>query len=197
MRWICALLVVSAVASCSRVSGPVYYQIPLVMEQQAGRERQQSGEHTPAIWVDQVALPDYLAGNGIVYQTSDVKYVIASSNLWASPLEQQLKLAMVTSLSSRLADRMISDRPLGLHPDTLNVNVTGFHGRYDGRAVVTGDWVLQCGDEIFQQDFRLILPQHSDGYNGLVETLGQGWQQVSDQIARQAVYVTQSRKKTV
>ncbi len=43
------------------------------------------------LWVEQVAVPDYLAGNGVVYQTSDVKYVIANNNLWASPLDQQLR----------------------------------------------------------------------------------------------------------
>jgi uncharacterized lipoprotein YmbA len=29
------------------------------------------------LWVEQVSIPDYLAGNGVVYQTSDVQYVIA------------------------------------------------------------------------------------------------------------------------
>jgi uncharacterized lipoprotein YmbA len=30
------------------------------------------------LWVEQVSIPDYLAGNGVVYQTTDVQYVIAN-----------------------------------------------------------------------------------------------------------------------
>ena len=72
-------------AGCS--SGEInknYYQIPVV---QSGTQSTASqGNHL--LWVEQVAVPDYLAGNGVVYQTSDVKYVIANNNLWASPLDQ-------------------------------------------------------------------------------------------------------------
>lgn len=54
------------------------------------------------LWVEQVSVPDYLAGNGVVYQTTDVQYVIASQNLWASPLDQQLRNTLVTNLSATL-----------------------------------------------------------------------------------------------
>ena len=54
------------------------------------------------LWVEQVTVPDYLAGNGVVYQTSDVKYVIANNNLWASPLDQQLRNTLVANLSTQL-----------------------------------------------------------------------------------------------
>ena len=72
-------------AGCS--SGEInknYYQLPVV---QSGTQSTAS-QGNRLLWVEQVAVPDYLAGNGVVYQTSDVKYVIANNNLWASPLEQ-------------------------------------------------------------------------------------------------------------
>ena len=75
-------------AGCS--SGEInknYYQLPVV---QSGTQSTAS-QGNRLLWVEQVAVPDYLAGNGVVYQTSDVKYVIANNNLWASPLDQQLR----------------------------------------------------------------------------------------------------------
>ena len=65
-------------AGCS--SGEInknYYQLPVV---QSGTQSTAS-QGNRLLWVEQVAVPDYLAGNGVVYQTSDVKYVIANNNL--------------------------------------------------------------------------------------------------------------------
>ncbi|WP_348260517.1 ABC-type transport auxiliary lipoprotein family protein, partial [Salmonella enterica] len=62
-----------------------YYQLPIA----------QSGVQTTAsqgnrlLWEEQVSVPDYLAGNGVLYQTSHVQYVIANNNLWACPVHQQ------------------------------------------------------------------------------------------------------------
>ena len=83
-------------AGCS--SGEInknYYQLPVV---QSGTQSTAS-QGNRLLWVEQVAVPDYLAGNGVVYQTSDVKYVIANNNLWASPLDQQLRNTLVANLS--------------------------------------------------------------------------------------------------
>lgn len=86
-------------AGCS--SGEInknYYQLPVV---QSGTQSTAS-QGNRLLWVEQVAVPDYLAGNGVVYQTSDVKYVIANNNLWASPLDQQLRNTLVANLSTQL-----------------------------------------------------------------------------------------------
>ena len=65
----------------------------------AGRraERRQSAR---LLWVEQVSIPDYLAGNGVVYQTTDA--VCDRHNLWASPLDQQLRTTLVANLSQQL-----------------------------------------------------------------------------------------------
>lgn len=70
-------------AGCS--SGEInknYYQLPVVQ----AVHKVPPARSNRLLWVEQVAVPDYLAGNGVVYQTSDVKYVIANNNLWASLL---------------------------------------------------------------------------------------------------------------
>lgn len=75
-----------------------YYQLPIAQ----GGVQSSANQGNRLLWVEQIAVPDYLAGNGVVYQTSDVQYVIANNNLWASPLDQQLRNTTVTNLSMQL-----------------------------------------------------------------------------------------------
>lgn len=134
-KWliIAGALVLTACSSGS--DNKSYYQLPLSAQSGAQSSTSQGSR---LLWVEQVAVPDYTAGNGVVYQTSDVQYVIANNNLWASPLDQQLRNTLVANLSSQLPGWVVASQPLGSDQDTLNVNVTGFHGRYDGAVVISG-----------------------------------------------------------
>ncbi|MBP1524076.1 membrane integrity-associated transporter subunit PqiC [Salmonella enterica subsp. enterica serovar Worthington] len=139
------------------------------------------------LWVEQVSVPDYLAGNGVVYQTSDVQYVIANNNLWASPLDQQLRNTLVANLSARL--RLGRRFPaVGNHPDTLNVTVTGFHGRYDGKVIVSGEWLLNHNGQLIKRPFHIEASQQKDGYDEMVKVLASAWSQeaaaIADEIKR-------------
>ncbi|MDQ6190875.1 membrane integrity-associated transporter subunit PqiC [Klebsiella pneumoniae] len=122
------------------------------------------------LWVEQVSIPDYLAGNGVVYQTTDVQYVIANNNLWASPLDQQLRTTLVANLSQQLPGWVVSSQPLGSEQDTLNVAVNGFHGRYDGRVIVSGEWLLKHQGQLIKRPFNIVLRQEQDGYDAMVKT---------------------------
>lgn len=178
-KW-CLIVTLLGLSACSSSQPASYYQLPqplpvLAVTAQPAAQNQ--------LWVEQVSIPDYLAGNGIVYQTSEVQYTIATSNLWASPLEQQLKNSLVTNLSSALPGWVVATSPLGNQQQTLNVNVTGFHGRYDGKVVVAGEWLLTRQGQISRHPFYLTLDQKGDGYSALVKSLGIAWQQVSSQIA--------------
>lgn len=171
-------------AGCSSTVETTYYQLPAGAAMAPVSSDANSKQ--PMIWVQQVSVPDYLAGNGLVYQTSDVKYVIAANNLWASPLDQQLHQTLVNNLSRALPGRLVSGSVLGETHDTLTVNVTGFQGRFDGKAIVSGEWVLQHQGRLIKHGFNLTLPQTEDGYDALVRTLALGWQQVAQQIANNA-----------
>lgn len=59
-----------------------------------------------------------------------------------------------------------------------------FRGRYDGKAVISGQWTLEHQGRFTKQAFNPVLPQQEDGYDALVKTLAQGWQQIAQQIAR-------------
>lgn len=129
-------------------------------------------------------MPDYLAGNGVVYQTSDVQYVIASNNLWASPLDQQLRNTLVANLSAQLPGWVVASQPLGSVQDTLNVTVTGFHGRYDGKVIVSGEWLLNHQGQLIKRPFHIETAQQQDGYDEMVKVLAAAWNQEAAAIAQ-------------
>jgi len=105
--------------------------------------------------------------------------------LWASPLDQQLRNTLVSNLSSALPGWVVASQPLGSVQDTLSVNVTGFHGRYDGKVIVSGEWLLNHEGQLTKRPFHLELKQQADGYDAMVKTLAQAWQQEAQSIAGQ------------
>lgn len=181
MKWLPIALALT-LSACSSAPKTRYYQLPTSVAAEVV-----SRTVTQPVWIERVSVPDYLAGNGVVYQSNDVQFVIAASNQWASPLDQQLQQALVSNLSAALPAAIVTASPPGEQHDTLNVTVTGFHGRYDGRAVVSGEWILKHNGQMHKQVFMLALPQDEDGYDALVRTLAKGWQQVSGQIANQII----------
>ncbi|XTZ37015.1 membrane integrity-associated transporter subunit PqiC [Salmonella enterica] len=159
-----------------------YYQLPSP-PQTAVKAVTSQTQGNRQLWVEQVSVPDYLASNGVVYQTTDVQYVIANNNLWASPLDQQLRTTLVSNLSNQLPGWVVASQPLGSEQDTLNVTVTGFHGRYDGRVIISGEWLLKHQGQLIKRPFYLELKQQQDGYDEMVKVLAQGWQQQAVAIA--------------
>lgn len=180
-KWLPAVAMACLLTACSSgTDSKTYYQLPLP---QTGAQSTASQEGR-LLWVEQVSIPDYLAGNGVVYQTSDVQYVIANNNLWASPLDQQLRTTLVANLSNQLPGWVVASQPLGSGQDTLNVNVSGFHGRYDGRVIVSGEWLLNHQGQLIKRPFHIEIKQQQDGYDAMVKTLAQAWSQEAASIAQ-------------
>ncbi|MBW7982435.1 membrane integrity-associated transporter subunit PqiC [Enterobacillus tribolii] len=180
-RWIIAATVL-LLAGCSGSANKSYYQLPAATGAVTAVAGQDTGRQ---LWLEHVAVADYLGGNGVVYQTNDVQYVIASNNLWASPLEQQLQQTMLSNLSAMLPGWIVTGQSLGADQDVLNITVTGFHGRYDGKAVISGSWVLNHKGTLTRRAFNLEVAQPQDGYDALVRALAEGWQREAGQIATQ------------
>ncbi|MBN3181858.1 membrane integrity-associated transporter subunit PqiC [Pectobacterium brasiliense] len=180
--WTLVLALVLSACSSSNTQ-KTYYQLPTIAETNTPQAVVNQGH---PLWVEHVSVADYLANAGLVYQTNDVQYVIASNNLWASPLDQQLQQALVTNLGHKLPGWVVTTQPQGSDQAVLNVTVTGFHGRYDGNVIVRGEWMLTYQGKVVKHPFNVVLPQTEDGYDALVRTLAQGWQQVSQSIAQQA-----------
>ncbi len=178
LAWILCFLLIG----CSSGIEKSYYQLPttpsLVTKKSDLLTQKQ-------LWVQTVQLSGILAANGITYQTSDVNYINANNHLWASPLEQQLMQNLVNQLSIMLPNRLVSAQPLENRPDSLNVFLTAFHGRYDGKVIIQGNWIYKSDKGIIKRDFSLQLDQDENGYSPLVRTLARGWTQVGQSIASQ------------
>ena len=176
------ILTVFWLAACSSSqSGKSYYQLP-----STATEINPKGMISPdkQLQLTGVNVADYLNGLGIVYQTNDVKYVMASNNLWAGSLQQQLQQALIENVNASLPGWLITGQHIQGSQKTLSVNVTGFHGRYDGTVIVRGDWMLSNGDKILIKPFDIQLMQQGDGYDNLVRTLAKAWEQQNDEMAR-------------
>ena len=65
----------------------------------------------------------------------------------------------------------MSSQPLGSAQDTLNVTVTEFNGRYDGKVIVSGEWLLNHQGQLIKRPFRLEGVQTQDGYDEMVKVL--------------------------
>ncbi|KFK93196.1 MULTISPECIES: membrane integrity-associated transporter subunit PqiC [unclassified Serratia (in: enterobacteria)] len=180
MKWIPVALAL-LLSACSSTPSKTYYQLPALGEAAQISETSAARQ----LWVEHVDVADFLAQSGVVYQTNDVQYVIAQNNLWASPLDQQLQQTLVTNLSSALPGWVVSSQPMSSEQDVLNVTISGFHGRHDGKAIIRGEWVLNHQGQLIKRPFSLELKQGEDGYDALIRTLAQGWLQEAQVIAAQ------------
>ena len=180
MRYSFALLALLLTA-CSGGAEPAYYALNLPTAKSVTAAQQTAGE---LLVVTRVTLPEYLNDMGIAYQQDDVQVVTANQARWAEALDKQLTQALVLGLSGRLSGVQVIDGADG-RPDIwrLSVEVSGFQGRFDGKAVVAGRWVLQRGDQIHSQPFLRLIPLAEDGYPALVRALRDGWQQEIDELA--------------
>ncbi|WP_159564521.1 membrane integrity-associated transporter subunit PqiC [Budvicia diplopodorum] len=180
MKWNIAVIAL-LLSACSSQSEVSYYQLPPIAGVQAVSLNSNT---TKQLWIENVTVADFLSGPGIAYQTSDVKYTVAQNNLWGSGLDQQLKQTLADNLSNLLPGRIISGQLVNGHDaDVLNVTVTGFQGRYDGYAVVSGHWMLQSDNKVIRQPFNIEMPLQKDGYDELVYSLANAWQKEAVAIA--------------
>lgn len=179
-KWVVVMMAFWLASCSSGGEDKRYYQLPVAHT----GVQSTSSQSNHLLWVEQVSVPDYLAGNGVVYQTSDVQYVIANNNLWASPLDQQLRNTLVASLSTQLPGWVVASQPLGSLQDTLNVTVTGFHGRYDGKVIVSGEWLLNHQGQLIKRPFHIEAVQTQDGYDEMVKVLASAWSQEAAAIAQ-------------
>ncbi|MGL4206778.1 MAG: ABC-type transport auxiliary lipoprotein family protein [Aeromonadaceae bacterium] len=176
----CALL--CSLLGCASPSTPAYYALELPGAEPPTRQVTQG----PLLVVERVVLPEYLNDMGIAFQQDDVQVVTANQARWAEALDRQLSRSLVQTLSRQFAQLQVVEGP---NPDRqvwhLNLEVTGFQGRFDGKAVVAGRWLLQRGELSYSQAFQRTVPLSEDGYPALVRALRSGWQQEVATLAKE------------
>ncbi|HSP57884.1 MAG TPA: ABC-type transport auxiliary lipoprotein family protein [Halomonas sp.] len=132
-------------------------------------------------------LARFLDSDGIVLQLDDITLNEANHHLWADPLSAQLARGLQARLAARLPQtRVVDERtPTDGQSMTLQVDVDRFNGRYDGRAIASGQWQLRDaqGDLLAMSPFVVERSLESDGYAPLVRALGRSWDEVADQLA--------------
>ncbi len=132
-------------------------------------------------------LARFLDSDGIVLQLDDITLNEANHHLWAEPLGPQLARGLQARLAARLPEtRVVDERtPTEGQSMTLQVDVDRFNGRYDGRAIASGQWQLRDarGDLLAMSSFTVERTLESDGYAPLVRALGRSWDEVADRIA--------------
>jgi len=133
-------------------------------------------------------LARFLDVDGLVLQLDDITLNAANHHQWAEPLARQLERGLRARLAARLPEtRILSDSADSRRRNvpSLHLEVTGFHGRYDGQAVTQGQWQLRDAEGELQAEarFSVDVALAEDGYPALVRALGTSWDRVSDAIA--------------
>ncbi|WP_353978913.1 ABC-type transport auxiliary lipoprotein family protein [Salinicola endophyticus] len=159
-------------------SNPSRYTLPAV-----GDVPPVTGVSVPTLVVQPVAISSYLDQEGIVMQLSDIELNSANQNLWADSLGSQLTRNLRQTLTQALPQTLVLGAGSG-GDARLSVEVDRFQGRYDGQAVVSGEWQLREGNRVVRQaPFNITRPLNADGYPALVRTLGEAWEAVGERIA--------------
>ncbi|PJG58795.1 PqiC family protein [Aeromonas cavernicola] len=130
-----------------------------------------------------ISLSGQLDRISLVYQLEGKELHFAEYHRWAGSLDGQLNQLTLNGLSNRLPGWVVRQDSAREGP-VLSIQVTQFQGRHDGRAVISGRWRLQDQNGAVLRDvpFQLVRVLPDDGYNVLVSELGQGWQQLLEQI---------------
>lgn len=180
-KWILASTLL--LAACSSTSGVSYYQLP------AQPAVTQVAQQQQVLVVNQVSVADYLSGTGLAYQTNDVEMVLTQQNQWVDNLGSQLTRTLTANLTHDLPSWQVTPTSASANDWQLNTQVERFQGRYDGKVVISGRWLLTHGSQRWQKNFELVLPQNADGYPEMVRVMGAGWQQQAAAIAREVTQI--------
>jgi uncharacterized lipoprotein YmbA len=189
--WLLLTVLVSAalIAGCSTRPPGERATHYLLTEQPTGPEATATGGER-LLRVRRIELARYLDVEGIVMQTSDVAVRSARNHLWAEDLAAQLHRDLVQRLSKQLEDVRVLDPDQQLRATEreimqLTVTIDRFQGRFDGYAVVGGEWRLLDSEGEIQAGERFQREQAltQDGYPALVESLKDAWTSVVADIA--------------
>lgn len=154
-------------------------------------------DNAPNVALARVSVAGFLDKSGIVYQTGPNKVSVAASNLWAEPLPEQLHSAVFAELARKLKGMTLFPGLQSAPARSLRLSLkfSGFHGRYDGKALVAGLWTLSDaqGQALIRQPFEYKVALQSDGYDQLVRALSIGLEATTRDIAATLNHYTQPK----
>lgn len=165
----------SAIIGCSSdVPNKSYFQLTSNLANH-GSTMTQSTHYF--IWIESIEVADFLNKSGIVLQTDDIKYTTATNHLWVSALSQQLAERLSQDLTQIMPNYLVSTNSITTPSLTVKLFIDGFHGNYNGDAIITGRWVMtDKSGKIVTKVIKRQIPLTTNGYDALVKALSQGWQ---------------------
>lgn len=151
----------------------------------AAPENKLAAQSQPILVLPEVTLAPYLRFDGIIYQAGPNRIVEADSNNWAAPLDTQTTQGLHAALDQGLHGIDVRRPEFAEKPDyRLFVYIERFQGRYDGMAVISGQWRLFGQNEklVGRGDFAQKTPMKNDGYPALVRALSRGWHTIKQNM---------------
>lgn len=165
-------LLATIIGCSSNTPSKSYFQLTSNL---TGSKMTQTTDHF--IWIESIEVASFLNKPGIVLQTQDIKYVTATNHLWASTLSQQLADRLSQDLTQILSNYLVSTKSITTPYLTVKLFIDGFHGSYNGDAVIKGRWVVtDKKGKIITKVIDRHVPLATNGYDALVKALSEGWQ---------------------
>ena len=131
----------------------------------------------------EVRLPDYLNTDTIAYQKNDVSIVLAQNNRWVEAPEAAIAKALKTYFARTYPhiNWLTSETAVATQGSRLLVSLDAFHGKSDGRALISGQWYWRTANQqlIATQAVHIEIPQRGNGYAALVRALSEGIEQLA------------------
>lgn len=141
------------------------------------------------VFIKPIILADFLSNNGVVLQLDDITIHSAQYHQWAEPLTDQLSRALRDRLQAAQSNYRIVNLPSFAKQSTyqLQLEFDQFQGRFDGKAVISGQWQIMntAGDIIKTQRFNLTQDLPAEGYPVLVRVLAKNLDNLAAEIAKQ------------
>ncbi|KKO47301.1 hypothetical protein WG68_01275 [Arsukibacterium ikkense] len=179
MKLLLPLVAITLLSACAGNAQVNYYQVSMPL---AAATAVSETQGTLPLQLQPVKVANYLNGAGLVMQRSEVELVVASRNLWADALDQQLYRLLAEQIRARLPGIPVATAtdPAAIR---LHLTIDRFHAQANGNAVISGFYSLDAPKGRITQSFSYQRPLDADGYPALVRALSHSWQQlVSDLI---------------
>jgi len=141
------------------------------------------------VFIKPIILADFLSNNGVVLQLDDITIHSAQYHQWAEPLTDQLSRALRDRLQAAQSNYRIVNLPSFAKQSTyqLQLEFDQFQGRFDGKAVTTGQWQLMniAGETLKTQRFSLTQDLPAEGYPVLIRALATNLDKLAAEVAKQ------------
>ncbi len=139
--------------------------------------------------ISKILVPSELESGGIAYY-KDGRLIKSGSNEWVNNLSIMLNSVLTTTVNEYGNGKFLAGTALFESDNAqknvrlLHMYITEFNGSKEGGAVISGHYAITKGKKIITKSFSKRIPQKTDGYDALVESLSRGWKEFCVEFAK-------------